>query len=87
MGMLKYSIGGRLMPGWCSAIVLDGEDPGTALVEDVVQAIGTDVLVTAGGVTLHLAAWEDPAHWSEEWREKGIEEPYEFIAGLVRSDG
>jgi hypothetical protein len=51
------------------AIVLDGEDPREVLVDAAIQSVSTNVEITAGGVTLHLAAWMDPDHWSEDWQE------------------
>lgn len=82
--MIAFKVSGRIMPARDEAHVEVGQDPCVALVEAVVQAIGTDVEVEAGGVALHLAAWQDPDHWASEWKKKGIDDPYEFIEGLNR---
>lgn len=58
-----------------------------ALCEAVMQNISTDVEITAGGVTLHLAAWQDPDHWSSDWAKQGIDDPHAFIFGLVSNEG
>jgi hypothetical protein len=65
-----------------AAIVVDGEDPHEQLVLAMVDSIAINVHYTAGGVTLFLAAWQDPDHWSDEWQEAGIEDPYAFILEL-----
>lgn len=64
-------------------LVHDDEDPAEALVEAVIRSISTDVEITAGGVTMHLAAYQDPEHWESDWAEKGIDDPRAFIARLV----
>jgi hypothetical protein len=64
------------------AIVYPAETASEALTNAVIQAISTDVEVTAGGITLHLAAWTDPDHWSTEWEEKGVADPAAFISSL-----
>lgn len=51
------------------AYVLDGEDPQTVLGETVMQDLSRDIWVTVGGVRNHLAAWQDPAHWGDDWAE------------------
>lgn len=89
MSKLKYKIErSTVMAALSSAIVLADEDPRAALVQDALTAISTDVNITAGGVTLHLAAWQDPDHWSQEWAEAlGEDADVEsFIAGLVTKD-
>jgi hypothetical protein len=65
-----------------AATVFDNEDPHELLVDCMVDAVATDLMFTAGGVTLHLAAWQDPDHWSDEWQQAGIEDPYAFILEL-----
>jgi hypothetical protein len=66
-----------------SALLADDDDPIEALVRAVVSSVSTEIDVTAGGVTLHLAAWEDTDHWAGDWTAKGIDDPQAFIAGLV----
>lgn len=82
---ISFNIGGHLMGAHDSALILDDEDPRKALVEAAIQTVSTDIEITAGGVTLHLAAWDDPDHWSEEWEEALGEgcDPEEFIKGLL----
>jgi hypothetical protein len=52
------------------AVILADEDPRATLVESVVQDLSTDVIVKVGDVEMHLAGWQDPDHWSEDWAEK-----------------
>jgi hypothetical protein len=54
-----------------------------------VDTISLDVQVTAGGITIHLAAIQDPEHWSEDWTKALGEDPdvEGFIAGLVSPEG
>lgn len=66
-----------------AAYLSDGDDPHAVLIESIVHTIATDVEVTIGGVTMHLAAWGDPDHWSDEWDEAGIEDPDAFIASAI----
>jgi hypothetical protein len=89
MREITFQTGGRIMAARDAAIVLEDENPRTALVEAVIQSIGTEVEVTAGGVTLHLAAWTDPEHWSSDWAEKlgDDRDPEAFIAELVIDRG
>lgn len=47
----------------------DGDDVCEAIVETVIGDISTDIEIEVGGVTMHLAAWRDPYHWSEDWAE------------------
>lgn len=66
------------------ALVLDGEDPLGAVVEQTVQTISTDVMLKIGGVTMFLAAWQDPEHWAEDWAEHaGDQDAREFVEGLL----
>lgn len=86
MDRIRFAVSGRTMRGSDAAIVLANEDPREALVEAVAQNIAIDIDVTCGGITLHLAAWQDPDHWEEDWREKGVEDVDAFVAGLVTSE-
>jgi hypothetical protein len=48
--------------------------------------MSTEIQITIGGVTNHLAAWEDFDHWSEDWRElAGDEDIDEFIFNAIAS--
>lgn len=63
------------------AYVLDAEDPAEALVKAAVRDLSTTVELTVSDVTMHLAAWEDPEHWSSDWAAKlGVEFDEEFDA-------
>lgn len=72
MQKFVYTTGGHLMGYRSAAILPDGseEDPRSAIVEDAIQTISTDVEITVAEVTMHLAAWQDPDHWESDWREK-----------------
>lgn len=48
----------------------EDEDLTTELIEAAHQSIGTDLEVTVSGVTMFIAAWEDPDHWASDWAEK-----------------
>jgi len=51
-----------------AAVVRDGDaELGDAVADTILDTISTDVEVTIGGVTMHLAAWRDPDHWSSDW--------------------
>lgn len=78
---ISYFIGGSTFRCHDAAIILDGEDPLEQLIESVIQTISTEVMVTVGEVTMHLAAWQDPDHWSDDWAEKGIDP--DDVHGLV----
>lgn len=68
------------------AYVDAGEDPLEEIIRTAVQDMSTDIVLTIGGVTNHLAAWEDPDHWSEDWRElAGDEDVDEFIFNAIAS--
>jgi hypothetical protein len=70
---IEFSVGGYVMRAHDAAVVLDDEDPLQELIAAAVETISTTVEITCGGVTMHLAAWKDPDHWSSDWREKGID--------------
>jgi len=76
---------GTLMGARDSVIVSEGEDHAEALARGVAASISTDVQVELGEVTVHLAMLHDPDHWEEDWRERGVEDVYEFLAGLIES--
>jgi len=67
-----------------AAIVLADEDPRQALIDAAISSLSTDIELTLGEVTIHLAAIIDPEHWEEDWRAVGVEDAEEFIAGLVQ---
>jgi hypothetical protein len=83
---IRFHVHGRIMPCSDAAYVLDGEDPLAALVEQVVNTIALDVLVSIGEVEMPLAMWQDPDHWEEDWRARaGDEDVLAYVAGLVES--
>jgi len=47
-------------PACATVMLADGEDPLEELVGEAVSAIAADVQVTVAGVTMPLAAWQDP---------------------------
>lgn len=68
------------------AHVADDADPLAGIIESAIDNLGTEVLLKIGDVTMHLAAWQDPEHWADDWREHaGGEDPVEFVAALVAS--
>lgn len=74
----------RVMATSDYAVVHPTEDPLDALVEQVLETLGTDVELTVGGVTMHLAAWRDPDHWADDWREHCAEaDPRGFVEDLL----
>lgn len=94
MNKIPFLVGGwRRMTHRDAAILLAGEDPRDTLVDAVIQNIATDIEVTVGDVTMFLAAWQDPEHWSEDWAKKlGIdmddvpEAVDELLASVVKED-
>lgn len=81
MNKVIYNISGTTLRCRDSAIIIDGEEPLEQMIESAIQTISTDVEITCGGITMHLAAWRDPEHWSEDWAEKGIDP--DDVPGLV----
>lgn len=73
MTKISFFVSGSLTRCHDAAIVSEGEEPLEALVEAAVQTISTDVEIKCGDVTMHLAAWRDPYHWSEDWEAIGID--------------
>lgn len=66
---LPFTIAGHSLGAFDKAIILADENPRTVLIETTWQNIAIDVEITVGEVTMHAAAWEDPDHWVEDWRE------------------
>lgn len=83
MRMIDYTVKGRITPTADAAYLEDGDTPQEELVAAVVSTIAIHVEVTCAGVTLHLAAWMDPAHWQDDWEKAGVDDPEAFIAGLA----
>lgn len=77
------------LPAADQAYLSDGQDPVEGLIEAVVQAISTDLFVRVGDVRMHLAAWEDPDHWEDDWQqEHGLspEEVYHLVSAAVTDE-
>lgn len=85
MGKLRFSIPKTIVGGLTdTARLSDDESPLDGLVESVIQDLSTDVMVTVSSVTMHLAAWQDPDGWGDDWREvAGDEDVDTFIANLL----
>lgn len=76
MKKLSFDVEASYMTGSVNDAAYPGPDEALseALAVAVMQSIGTDLEVTVGGVTMFLAAWEDPEHWATDWAEKlGVE--------------
>jgi len=82
---IGFMLDARVTPRHDAAIVFANDDPVDALAEAVVESISTDVKLRLGGVTIHLAMLRDPDHWESDWAERGIDDPYEWVAGLVEA--
>jgi hypothetical protein len=55
-----------------------------AVAADVFETISTDIVVTIDNVTMHLAAWMNPEHWSTDWEEIADgQDVDELIAGAL----
>lgn len=87
MNKLDFYVGGTTMRCHDAAIILEGDDPLATMIESAIGAISTDVEITCGGITMHLAAWQDPDQWSEDWEAKGInpDDVSGLVAAAVRS--
>lgn len=69
-----------------SALIAPHEETLPAFLEAVVQSVAIDIDITVAGVTMHLAGWQDPEHWAEEWGEVSggeWEDVCEYVAGLL----
>lgn len=66
-----------------AAIILGDDDPVAEVANTAIGAISTDVMITAGGVTMHLAGWLDPGHWESDWQEAGVEDVAAYAAALI----
>lgn len=85
MSKIEYRIERSIVPAMHDAanLVYADEDPRTILVEAIMETISTSIEISCGGVRMHLAAWMDPEHWEEDWRQKGIEDVDALIAEQV----
>lgn len=81
MRKLPYNINGVTMRAHDAAILVGDEEAEEALREAVLELISTDAEITIDGITMHLAGWLDPDHWSEDWQAKGIDP--EDVSGML----
>lgn len=90
MRKLRFSIERSVVGGLTDAALIDAgtEDATDDLVRQVMDDISTDLQVTVGGVTMFLAAWQDPDHWATDWAEQldvEREDVPDAIAALLKS--
>jgi hypothetical protein len=83
MRKIPYMVDGYVGKAHDAALFNSDDDPVNEVAQSVIQTIATTVTVTAGGVTIHLAAWLDPDHWSDDWQAVGVDDPDAFAAALV----
>lgn len=81
MQKIEYHLKGDVFGCHDAAYVRELEDPTEMLVESVIQSVSTEIMVTIGVDEMHLAAWQDPEHWAQDWEEKGIDP--DDVPGLV----
>jgi hypothetical protein len=67
MKRLRYTVEGRVTPAADAALIIGDDDYVTEFLRSVIDTISIDLNVTVGGVTMFYAAWQDPAHWAEDW--------------------
>jgi hypothetical protein len=80
MAGTRYTVQDCSLTGW-GDVVYEGD-----LQEVVMQKLSTELQVTISDVTMSLAAWTDPEHWSEEWAlELSVpeDEVADAVAGLI----
>lgn len=88
MNKIPYLIHGNTLRSHDAALLDDTDDPREALVESAIQTISTEVYVAVGDVEMHLAGWQDPDHWAEDWAAKlevDVDDVDEAVAGLLAS--
>ena len=86
MDGIRYRLKQALTSAMSStALVRPGDDWADALRDDVIDNLSTDLMVTISGVENHLAAWLDPQHWAQEWREHSDEDPTDYVLGLMQA--
>jgi len=89
MRKIRYRRSGRLLSCTDSAYLLPtvaDDELAEALAESIADAIATEVDIRLGDVEVTLAMLLDPDHWGDDWRDLGIENVDEFLAGLVEVD-
>jgi hypothetical protein len=84
MDGLRFSVKATTLMAISDSAYMGSHDLADVLKEGVLDAISTMVEVTVSGVTMHLAAWLDPDHWSDDWREHaGEQDPDDYVHGLL----
>lgn len=88
MRKVSYFIDGHLTRCHDAAVIVGDENPLKQLVESAIQTISTDVEINCGGYRMHLAAWQDPDDWGDDWREKGVEpeDVPDIVAAAVETE-
>jgi hypothetical protein len=82
---IEFQVVGRTLMGIKdSATVAPSESPVEALAEAVVQAISTEIEIKLGDKVVHLAMLLDIDHWADDWNQRGVEYPEEFVEALMR---
>lgn len=86
---IDYALRKLVREGYVEAAKDVGDDdPLETLIESAIQTISTDVRIKVGEVEMHLAAWQDPDHWEEDWLEThGLspEDVHALVEGAVSS--
>lgn len=68
MRKLRFKLqSASLMASSSSYLLTDDEDIIEGLTAGVLDMIATDLFITVSGVTQHLAAWQAPDHWADDW--------------------
>ena len=83
MKQIHYRLTHSIIAASRGVAYANGDDVAEAVASAVVDEISTDVEITAGGVTMHLAAWLNPDHWESDWQEALDGSSFEeYVAGL-----
>jgi hypothetical protein len=83
---LKFSVKRGTLMGIADSAYMGSSDLQEVLKEGVIETLSTEIEVTVSGVTMHLAAWLNPDHWSDDWREHaGDEDADEYVFGLLQA--
>lgn len=73
MRRIRYRVAAVRTTPWTDvAYVSDGEDPAAQVAESIMQELSTNLMVTIGGETRHLAAWLSPDHWADDFDEDAV---------------
>jgi hypothetical protein len=84
MDEIAFRISGLSFGSYDHALVTDDENALDVLAQTVIDDLSTDIEVTVGGVTMHLAGWRNHDHWQTEWQEIAGDMPVdEFIEAAL----